>query len=154
MGRTFASDREWRFGLAPDRLWDRLTAVDEYARWWPWLRELDVDRGFVTASRWRCEVAPPLPYVVRFTVALERVVDREQVTATVDGDVQGTARLTMQPDDDGTTTVRLVSDLVPANPVMRRFAAFAPALVRWGHDWVLDQGRRQFEQRALADDRR
>ncbi len=153
MGRTFASDREWSFGLAPERLWDRLTAVEEYDRWWPWLRHLDPDRGFVDSSLWRCVVAPPLPYVVRFTVALEHVVPRERVEATVDGDVRGTAQLSLRADGEGASLVRLTSDLAPANLVLRRFAMLAPALVGWGHDWVLEQGSRQFRQRALATSR-
>jgi len=148
VARTFQSDRVWHFAVPPDRLWDRLRAVEEYPSWWPWLRRFHAADGFESGSSWRCVVAPPLPYVVRFTVALDRVEPPERVAATVDGDIRGTAELLVREEPEG-SSVRLRSGLAPADPVMRRFAAFAPALVGWGHDWVLDQGGRQFRHRAL-----
>ena len=150
MARTFPSDRTWQFPFDAAELWDRLTAIDEYPQWWPWLRRFDPGSGFAERSRWSCTVAPPLPYVVRFRVDLVEVREAERVIATVTGDVRGDAELTVEDRSDGTSTARLVSQLTPADPVMRRVAALAPPLVQWGHDWVLDQGRRQFVDRSTA----
>jgi len=69
----------------------------------------------------------------------------------VSGDVRGSARLTVQSNDGGGSRARLRSDLAPANPVLRSFGLVARPVVEWGHDWVLDQGLRQFVGRALPD---
>lgn len=151
MTRGFASDRSWRFDAPRVDLWERLSDVEQYHRWWPWLRRFDPDRGFTVDSRWSCEVAPPLPYVVRFAVALERVEPGACASATIRGDIRGSAELTVDDDGDG-SVARLRSELSPANPLLRRVAWLAPPIVQWGHDWVLDQGRRQFVERGMGGD--
>jgi hypothetical protein len=146
--RSFASDRTWEFDVEPSRLWGRLTAVDEYRSWWPWLRAFRSDEGFTDQSCWECEVAPPLPYTVRFTVLLEEVEAPRHVRASVGGDLTGEAELSLRSEAGGRSTVRLRSCLTPTDPLLRRVARLAPPMVRWGHDWVLEQGRRQFVDRA------
>jgi hypothetical protein len=151
--RTFASDRSWQFDVGVEELWDRLTAVEEYPQWWPWLRRFHPDRGFAQRSEWRCVVAPPLPYVVRFTVVLEDVEPCARVDATVHGDVRGHARLELDTPAEGGSTARLTSRLAPSNPLLRRVATVASPLVQWGHDWVLEQGQRQFVERGILPGR-
>lgn len=152
MPAPFTSDREWTFGVEPDELWERLAATDDYREWWPWLRHFDPDGGIVTGSAWRCEVAPPLPYVVRFTIHFDRVRRHQFAEATVDGDIHGEAQLRLSNVRGGGTKVRLVSSLQPTNPLLKGVGRVARPLVGWGHDWVLDQGRRQFLDRAGIDD--
>ncbi len=151
MARPFRSDRGWSFDVDVDRLWDRFTTVEQYVEWWPWLRSFDPADGFRTGACWRCVVAPPLPYVVRFTVQLDRIDEGRRVDATVRGDVRGGAVLTVDGDGDGGSTARLRSELAPANPVLRSVGRVARPMVEWGHDWVLDQGLRQFVAAALHD---
>lgn len=150
MGRTFTSDRSWAFDIGVDELWERLTAVDEYPTWWPWLRGFDVEGGFSAESRWHCVVAPPLPYVVRFSIELDRVEPPRFAAASVLGDIRGHAQLTVEERAGDLSRARLTSALSPADPLLRRVASVASPLVRWGHDWVLDQGRRQFVERGIA----
>jgi hypothetical protein len=147
--RSFESDRTWVFPLPAGDLWARLSAVEEYRRWWPWLRRFRPRGGFATDSRWDCVVSPPLPYVIRFTVVLEQVEAPGRVLATVHGGVRGSAELTVAEQPGGESTARLRSRLAPADPVLRRISAVAPSVAQWGHDWVLEQGRRQFMERAL-----
>jgi hypothetical protein len=142
-----ASDRRWTFDVPADVLWARMASTDEYRRWWPWLRRFDA-KGLVEGDVWGCLVQPPLPYVLRFRVELTAVDPGARADAVVTGDIRGTATLTVEPDGDG-AAARLVSSLEPANPVLRAFGAVAAPVVRWGHDWVLDQGLRQFRQRGL-----
>ena len=149
MARSFRSDRGWSFEVGVDRLWDRFTTVEQYADWWPWLHAFDPVGGFRAGASWRCVVAPPLPYVVRFTVRLDRVEEGRRVDASVRGDVRGDATLTVGDDGRGGSTARLRSELAPANPVLRGVGLVARPMVEWGHDWVLDQGLRQFVSRAL-----
>jgi hypothetical protein len=50
---------------------------------------------------------------------------------------------------DGGCEARLQSRLVPANQVLRAIATLARPVARFGHDWVLDTGLRQFRSRAF-----
>jgi hypothetical protein len=146
---SFVSDRDWTFEVTPDELWSAMIETDRYPSWWPWLRRFDPGEGFETGARWHCEVAPPLPYVVRFSVTLDRIEHGSSARATVDGDVRGDALLTVEDLGGGRSSARLRSRLAPANPVLRNVGRVARPVVEWGHDWVLDQGRRQFVERAL-----
>ena len=125
-----------------------ISEVSSYRRWWPWLRAFDASR-LAVGEEWRCEVQPPVPYPVRFRVEIERVEAPALVHASVRGDVVGDATLTL---DEGGTGCRatLRSSLAPGNrdspaglPLRRSDHA------RFGHDWVLDSGARQFIARAV-----
>ncbi len=147
---AFRSDRSWHFAVAPEDLWEQLTVIDDYPRWWPWLERFRAIGGFQAGARWACTVSPPLPYDVSFSVLLEEVDPARSVTARVVGDIEGVAALDLVAAEEG-CTARLRSELAPANPLLRRAGAAARPLVEWGHDWVLDQGRRQFVAAALPD---
>jgi uncharacterized protein YndB with AHSA1/START domain len=142
------SDRRYRFPLPPEALWPVLTSVEQYRGWWPWLRAFD-GQGFAAGERWTCVVQPPLPYALRFSIALDEVVPNRSATASIDGDIVGRARLELRATDDG-CEARLVSRLAPANGMLRAVASVARPLAQLGHDWVLDTGLRQFRARALV----
>ena len=148
MPRPFRSDRSWTFEVPPEKLWSRIADTTEYRTWWPWLRRFDGSAGLTPGAEWQCEVAPPLPYVVRFGIAFDRVETQRVVETTIAGDIRGWARLTIDEHVDG-CHARLESSLAPANRVLRGFGAVARPLVEWGHDWVLDEGRRQFVRSAF-----
>lgn len=141
------SDRSYRFAAPPQRLWEAMTDIGGYRGWWPWLRQFDAT-AFEADAEWSCVVQPPMPYAVRFTVALDEVDEPTRVRASVRGDIVGSAELTVRPAGDG-SEARLVSQLAPSNGVLRAVARVARPLVRFGHDWVLDTGARQFRARAL-----
>jgi hypothetical protein len=85
-----------------------------------------------------------LPYVVRFTVYVVEIDAGSAARAVITGDIKGTARLTIEARGEGSSRARLVSSLVPVNPLLRSAAVLARPAVGWGHDWVLDHGRAQF----------
>jgi uncharacterized protein YndB with AHSA1/START domain len=138
----FDSDRRFTFAVTPTELWGYIDDTDAFRTWWPWLRRFDA-KGFVVGDEWRCLVQPPLPYQVSFTITLDDVEPPQRAAATISGDIVGTAVLTIVPDGEG-CEARLVSSLAPANSLLRAFASVARPVVRFGHDWVLDQGARQF----------
>ena len=142
------SDRRYQLGMSPDELWPVLTRVEDYRRWWPWLRLCEA-RGFEEGARWRCVVQPPLPYTIEFELTLTEVEPARWTTASIEGDIVGTASIDLLPTDQG-TEVRLVSHLAPSNPLLRGIARVARPVVQLGHDWVLDTGWRQFDARAVA----
>ena len=141
------SERHFEFDATPTALWAALSSVDDYRRWWPWLREFDA-RSLAAGEEWRCTVKPPLPYVVRFTVRFEDVQPEVNIDASVHGDIEGPAQLSIGPSDNG-CAVTLTSALRPTNVVLRAASTIGRPLVRYGHDWVLDIGAGQFASRAL-----
>jgi uncharacterized protein YndB with AHSA1/START domain len=141
------SDRRFTFPVSTEDLWSALTRVDDYRAWWPWLRRFDAT-AFAVGERWRCEVQPPTPYVLRFDVTLIDVVPHEHAAATISGDITGHARLDVHEHREG-SEARLVSHLAPSNAVLRAVAVVARPVVRFGHDWVLDTGLRQFAAKGL-----
>jgi hypothetical protein len=145
--------------LPREEVWDLISDVSAYRRWWPWLRSFDA-AALAAGEEWRCVVQPPVPYVVRFGVVIEHVEAQVLVRATVTGDVVGTATLTLDDgEDDGNgddgeggygCTATLWSSLAPGNSALRLVSRFAAPIARFGHDWVLDSGARQFIDRALV----
>jgi hypothetical protein len=141
------SDRRHAFSVPPAELWAAMARIEAYRIWWPWLRRFEAD-GFAPGSTWSAVVQPPLPYRLRFDVVLDQVDAPSVVSAQVSGDIEGSARLEVAPLDDG-CELHLLSELRPTNGVLRAVAQVAAPLARFGHDWVLDTGLRQFRDRAL-----
>ncbi|MDP9020979.1 MAG: SRPBCC family protein [Actinomycetota bacterium] len=139
--------RELHFDADRDAVWAAMSRVADFPRWWPWLRRFD-GTDLATGSVWSCVIQPPLPYALRVTVTLDEVMAPRLVVATVAGDVSGTARLVLHDDGDGCRGV-LSSTLTPDHGIPRLVARVAPAVARFGHDWVLETGVRQFADRAL-----
>jgi len=141
------SERRFEFDAAPPALWAVLGSVEDYPRWWPWLRRFDA-RALAPGELWRCTVKPPLPYVVRFTIRFDEVEVERRIDAVVGGDIEGPAQLLIEPSAGG-SAVTLTSSLRPTHTVLKAAALLGRPLVRYGHDWVLDIGAGQFASRAL-----
>ena len=141
------SDRRFHFDAEPAEFWGAVGSVERYQEWWPWLRTFEAT-GLVAGDHWRCTVKPPLPYTVRFIIHLDEVVSNSLIVAAITGDIEGQARLEIEPDEDG-CAVRLRSGLAPTNTLLRVMAVVGRPLARYGHDWVLDVGAGQFASRAL-----
>jgi hypothetical protein len=144
------SDRRYRFDVDQQTLWTAIEATNDYRCWWPWLRRLEAN-GLVEGDTWQCVVQPPLPYTLRFSVSLDRVVPPRLAVASIAGQIEGSARLEVESDGTrGSCEARLVSELVPANGLLKTVARFAQPAAQFGHDWILDTGARQFRARKLA----
>lgn len=141
------STRRLRFAADRDRVWAAIGRVSEYPRLWPWLRRFEgtvIEPGAVL----RCTIQPPLPYVLRLRITIVEVEQPALVVATIDGDVRGTARLTLE-DRGDRCEGELTSTLAPVQPMLRLMANLVPPVARFGHDWVLETGARQFSAKAL-----
>lgn len=141
------TSRELCFDTDRSAVWAAMSRVPDFPAWWPWLRRFD-GTELASGCVWSCLIQPPLPYVLCVTVTLDEVVEPVLVRATVAGDVGGTAHLVLEDDEDGCRVV-LRSTLVPAHGVVSLVARLAPRVARFGHDWVIDTGARQFAERAL-----
>jgi uncharacterized protein YndB with AHSA1/START domain len=142
-----ASDRHYSFDEDIDTVWKAMSSVEQFRIWWPWLRQLEA-RELAAGEVWECMIQPPLPYFLRVTVTLREVEAPRLVVAEVSGDISGSARLELSRAGQG-CDVRLRSELSPTNRLLRAMSVFARPIARFGHDWVLDTGARQFRARAL-----
>ncbi|WP_436795020.1 SRPBCC family protein [Actinospongicola halichondriae] len=140
------SDRSHHFDRSAAEVWEALTRTDDYRSWWPWLRRLD-GAAMEAGAEWECTVQPPLPYVLRFAIAIDEVDEALRVTASVHGDIRGTAELTLSETDAG-CDVRLASVLEPANRGLQVISTLAPPVARFGHDWIVRTGVDQFRRQA------
>jgi uncharacterized protein YndB with AHSA1/START domain len=143
----FESDRRYQLPVPPAELWAALARVQDYREWWPWLRRFDAV-GLVEDEIWHCLVQPPVPYWVRFDLTLREVRPPNTVRASITGDVVGEALVEISPCDGG-SEARLVSRLEPGNGFLKAVSRLAAPVSRFGHDWVLANGARQFLDRAL-----
>jgi hypothetical protein len=74
---------------------------------------------------------------MRLRVELGECVPGEHVEAAVHGDLEGSARLLLEPDGDHTrASVAWTIEMMPRP--MRLAAQVAHPLLRWGHDRVVD----------------
>jgi len=141
------SDRRYRFGVGPEALWSSFLQLDDYQRWWPWLRNFE-GSAIASGERWSCVVQPPLPYSLRFDLLFDEVVAARSARARVVGDITGHARIDIEAIYMG-SELRLVSHLTPASRMLRAIARVAGPVATFGHDWVLDTGFRQFQSRVV-----
>jgi uncharacterized protein YndB with AHSA1/START domain len=145
----FGFDRSWEFELPPDQLWALLSDTSAFPTWWPWLRAFDPIPLEAGAST-RCVIGPPLPYVLTVDIAIAEVVTERLVRVDVAGDVQGPARLEVEPRDNG-SVARLAWDVEVRRPMLRAAARVARPVLLWGHDWVVRNGVEQFRRRAIGN---
>lgn len=136
---VFTYRRDYEFGLAPDRLWERLGEVDQFEGWWPWLSEFRLEGdGLSEGSVLRGVVTPPLPYRMRLEVELERCRPPHAIDASVRGDLVGQAQLRIRPRGDRGSTVGVAWTIEVRQPVMRLASRFGRPLLQWGHDRVVE----------------
>ena len=136
------SDRRYRFAANRREVWQAFTQVDQYRAWWPWLHRFE-GAAFRTGERWECAVKPQMPYTLEFAIVLDEVVAETSTHARLSGDIAGWAALTLA--DEGTgSQLRLESELTARSGPARWLDVVAPPLARRGHDWILDNGIRQF----------
>lgn len=126
------------FPVPPEDVWDAMGHLDQYERWWWWLSEFRVEGdGLAPGSVLHGVVAPPLPYRMRLAVVLEDCLRPSRVDAVVHGDLEGWARLRLDPRDAGSRlTVEWTIEMMQ-HP-MRLASRLAHPVLRWGHDRVVD----------------
>ena len=144
---SITSVHRYDLPLPREDVWTLIGEVSHYRRWWPWLRAFEA-AALAQGEEWRCEVQPPVPYAVRFRVVIEHIEAPVLVCATISGDVVGHATLQLGEGILGCTAM-LQTSLAPGNTTLQVVSRFAAPIARFGHDWVLDSGARQFVTRAV-----
>jgi hypothetical protein len=141
------SDQRHSFDASPEELWAAMVSVDRFRSWWPWLRRFDA-AGVAPGDVWTATVQPPLPYRLTFDLLLTEVQRPRLVAVDVTGDIEGAARLEVTRRGSG-SELHFTSELTPTSSVLRAVAQVAPPVARFGHQWVLETGLRQFRTGAF-----
>ena len=138
----FKLDRRFEFRLPPDDLWSRLTRIEDFPRWWPWLRRIDGD-GFVEGGITHIAVAAPVPWLLRLELLVTDLVVGESVGVDVAGDLRGDASLSVASTAGG-SAVHMGWSVSPSSPPLRVATRMTYPLVVFGQNWVVSAGLRQF----------
>jgi hypothetical protein len=126
------------FPVPPSEMWTVLERLDQFERWWGWLRDLEVDGpGLEAGTVLRGTVSPPVPYRMHVDVEVCECVPARMIDATITGDLVGDAHLRMHPNAEGTVT-EVAWSLEMRQLPMRVAARVAYPLLRWGHDQVVE----------------
>ena len=122
----------------PGDIWATVEDMDRYESWWGWLREFRIQGGgLVTGAVLHGVIVPPLPYRMRLRVELLECIPARRVDARVHGDLEGSARLLLEPYGGGTrASVEWTIEMMQRR--MRLAALVGHPLLRWGHDRVVD----------------
>ena len=152
MPSPFRFDRAWHFAVTPAELWTTLSHTDRYREWWPWLRtfQADGEDALATGRTAQVVIQAPLPYQLHCTVHVDDAVRDERLVTTVDGDLQGPARLELRPVDGG-TEARLAWEFELRAPLLRTLALVGRPAMAWAHDRIVERGLEQFEGHALQE---
>ncbi len=143
------TDRSYPLDDPPAVVWRALESMEDYRRWWPWLRSFDA-RRLGAGDRWSARIRVPMPWDLRFRLDLRSVSPPRRVEAVLHGDIEGTASVTVAAVGAG-STIRLQSALAPRHRMLRAVNRFLPAVSRRVHDRVVDTAFRQFADRARSD---
>ena len=126
------------FDVSPEVIWASIEHHEQFETWWAWLREFRLEGpGLVDGAVLHGVVSPPLPYTMRIRVVLDHCVAPRRIDATVHGDLEGVARLVLEPAGHG--TMAEVSWTIEMKlRTMRLAARVAHPVMRWGHDRVVE----------------
>lgn len=142
------------FDVPPGVVWDSIEHYERFETWWPWLREFRlVGPGLEAGAVLHGVVSPPVPYTMRISVVLDRCTPPSRIDATVHGDLEGQARLLLEPSGEG-TLAEVSWTIEMTQRAMRLAARVAHPLMRWGHDRVVEATvngyRRHLAQNGLG----
>src|SRR5262249_18575825 len=116
-----------------------------------WLATLTIDApGLRAGSVLHGTITTPLPSPIRLRIALEQCIAPCLIVATVHGDLQGEARLSLLACGQWTRAELRWSVEVMQRP-MRAMARVAHPLVRRGHDTVVQAGMRALTSRVRLE---
>ena len=139
-GSPYVIEYSARFGfpVTPDVFWTALQDSGRFESLWGWLTELRVEGdGLQVGSVLSGVVTPPLPYRMQLRVVVVGCAPPERLDAEVHGDLEGHARLSLEP--EGNETVATVAWTVEMQQRPMRLAArVAAPVLRWGHDRVVE----------------
>jgi uncharacterized protein YndB with AHSA1/START domain len=139
------------FAAPPPVVWQTIEHSERFENWWGWLKEFRLEGGGLRdGSVLHGVVEPPVPYRMRLRVELESCSAPRRIDAAVHGDLEGTARLLLEPNDRGTRAMISWSIEMMQRP-MRVACRVARPLLTWGHDRVVEATVSSFRRHVESD---
>jgi hypothetical protein len=146
VAQPFRFDRSFDLAVDASTVWQVLERTDDYSEWWSWLESFDAD-GLQPGPA-KAVIRSPLGYRLRVEIDVREVVPGRRLRTEVRGDLEGPARLDLEPSGTG-STARLWWELTLRQRLLRRLLPPARPLMEWGHDQIVARALRDFRQRAL-----
>ncbi len=143
-----STDKRIPFDASVDDMWSAMCDVGSFQRWWPWLDSFQAD-ALAVGETWRCDVRAPLRYHVRFTLKFVVVVPATHLECSLRGDITGGAWIDLEERGEH-CDVWIRSEIYPASPFLKTLTRVLYPVALAGHDAVIANGARQFQQRALT----
>jgi len=134
-------------------VWSTLSNTDAFPEWWRWLREFTVEGdGLVRGAVLHGLVVAPIPYQMRVDVVVDECDAPRHIEATVHGDLEGHASLTVEPESGergaGRSRVTARWTVEMMQRPMRVAALVAAPVLRFGHDHVVHATVAEFRRRV------
>jgi Polyketide cyclase / dehydrase and lipid transport len=144
--QPFRFDRSFDLDIEASTVWRVLERTYDYTKWWSWLESFDADG--LRSGQAQAVIRSPLGYRLRVEIDVREVVPERCLITEVRGDLEGPARLELEPSGAG-STARLWWELTLRQRFLRRLLPAGRPLMEWGHDQIVARALRDFRQRAL-----
>src|ERR1700688_2727535 len=100
---VIAYRRRFPLDVSPAVIWASIEHHEQFETWWAWLREFRLEGpGLVDGAVLHGVVSPPLAYTMRLRVVLDHSAAPRRTAATAHADLEGVARLVLEPAGHGT----------------------------------------------------
>jgi uncharacterized protein YndB with AHSA1/START domain len=142
-----ATDQRLPFDADVASVWNAMGKVDAYQQWWPWLRTFEAN-ALAVGEIWKCVIVAPLRYTVSFTLKFDVVVPEQHIETSLRGDIAGGAWIDLEERGDE-SDVWIRSTLAPTSPFLKMLSRVFYPVAKSGHDAIINQGAKQFQERAL-----
>lgn len=135
----------WTFPVGVEPLWGAIIDAESWPTWTPSFRRVTIigdESVLQLGSRMECEVKGTLPFTLRFSCQIIEHVPGRSLGLTAWGDVQGSGRWVLEPQNDGTAATYFW-DVGLTNALLDRLGRTraTKALMMWNHDRVMKQAR-------------
>jgi Polyketide cyclase / dehydrase and lipid transport len=142
----------WRIQAPIERVWEEIFHAERWPSWWKYVDRVDeLERGAAdgVGRRQYLLFRTRLPYKVGFEVRATRVQPPSALEADATGELEGTGRWMLTPDDGG-TLVRYNWDVRTTRWWMNLLAPVARPAFRWNHDELMREGGESLARRLGA----
>ena len=142
----------WRIQAPIERVWEEIFHAERWPSWWKYVDRVDeLERGAAdgVGRRQHLLFRTRLPYKGGFEVRATRVQPPSTLEADATGELEGTGRWMLTPDDGG-TLVRYNWDVRTTRWWMNLLAPVARPAFRWNHDELMREGGESLARRLGA----